>query len=54
VTAAVKKAARWLAETPDDKRPHPLVPHLQSEFGLSAADAVAAIRESRLILARAS
>lgn len=54
MTDSITRAAKWLAATPDDKRPHPLLPHLQSEFGLSAADAIAAIRESRLILARAS
>ena len=54
MTDSIQKAARWLAVTPDDKRPHPLVPHLQSEFGLSAADAIAAIRESKLIRARTS
>lgn len=50
----IEQAARWLATTPDAKKPHPVVPYLQREFGLSAAEAVAAIREAQLIRARAT
>ncbi|MGN6144414.1 MAG: hypothetical protein ACTHOP_12575 [Mesorhizobium sp.] len=50
---AIQKAAQWLATTPERQRPHPIIPHLVREFGLSAAEAVKAIRESHLIKARA-
>jgi hypothetical protein len=53
MTNAVLDAAKWLATTPSAKRPHPLVPHLQRAFGLSAKEAVEAIREANLIKARA-
>lgn len=48
---AIQKAARWLAteKTP----PHPIIPALRKQFGLSATEAVQAIRESNLIKARA-
>lgn len=50
----IDKAATWLAVTPDSHRPHPLIPHLQLEFGLSLQEAIAAIREANLKRARAS
>lgn len=46
-------AARWLATTPDSKRPRPIIPHLSKTYGLSHREAVAAIREANLIRARA-
>jgi hypothetical protein len=53
MTDAIMKAARWLATTPDRQRPDHLIPHLRETFGLSAVEAVEAIRESKLIRARA-
>ena len=50
----VEKAARWLATTPDEKKPHPLVPYLRSEFGLTPKEAVDAMREAALIKARSA
>ena len=50
---AIGQAAQFLATTPMDERPTPLVPALRAMFGLSALDACKAIRECRLILARA-
>ena len=49
----VSAAARWLATTPDHRRPQHVVPHMRKQFGLSACQAVAAIREANLIRARA-
>jgi hypothetical protein len=46
-TAAISVAAEWLASTPQSDRPHPIVPHLQKTFGLSALEAIEAIREAR-------
>ncbi|RUU93328.1 hypothetical protein EOB59_03220 [Mesorhizobium sp. M7A.F.Ca.MR.176.00.0.0] len=48
----IQRAAKWLALGSADRR-HAVVPQLQSEFHLTALQAVQAIRESRLILARA-
>ncbi|MEO9336995.1 hypothetical protein ABFT80_06105 [Mesorhizobium sp. SB112] len=53
-TDNVQTAAKWLAVTPDEKKPQPLVPYLKREFGLTAGQAVEAMRESWLIRARAS
>jgi hypothetical protein len=50
---AIGQAAQFLATTPLRERPKPLVPALRAKFGLSALGACQAIRESRLILARA-
>ena len=44
--AAVDEAAAWLASTPVELRPHPLVPALRARFGLTAIEAVTAIREA--------
>jgi hypothetical protein len=41
---AIQKAARWLASTPEQERPRPIIPHLGRTFGLTAAQAIAAIR----------
>lgn len=49
----VLEAARWLATTPNAQLLRPVLPHLQKQFGLSAPQAVAAIRESNFIRARA-
>lgn len=54
MTEAIQKAATWLATTPERQRPAHLVPHLRKAFGLSAAEAVQAIREAHLIRARAA
>jgi len=43
---AVDLAAQWLASMPEESRPHPLVPVLRAQFGLSALEAVQAIREA--------
>ncbi len=53
MSEAIQKAAKWLAETPERQRPPHVLAHLQHEFGLTAAQAVAAIREANLIRARA-
>lgn len=50
----IERAATWLATTPDSHRPHPLIPHLQVEFGLTLQEAIAAIREANLKRTRAS
>jgi hypothetical protein len=50
---AIGQAAQFLATTPVHERPRPIVPALKARFGLSALGACQAIRESRLILARA-
>lgn len=50
--AAVEIAARWLATTRRDQVSGPVVPLLRHRFSLTAIQAVEAIRESRLILAR--
>lgn len=52
--STVTEAAKWLAMLPPNKRPRPIVAHLHKEFGLSAADAIEAIREANLIRARAT
>lgn len=49
----ILEAARWLATTPRDQRPHPIVPHLNKTYGLSPKEAAEAIREANLIKARA-
>lgn len=49
--APVLAAAAWLAT--EKNPPHPLVPKLRERFGLSAAEACAAIREGNLMKARA-
>ncbi|MBN9552477.1 MAG: hypothetical protein J0H31_27390 [Alphaproteobacteria bacterium] len=48
----VKAAARWLATGGAD-RTKATVPQIRQRFGLTAAEAIAAIRESTLIKARA-
>lgn len=53
MSQAVLEAARWLATTPDNKRPHPIIPHLTKTYGVTAKEAADAIREANLIRARA-
>lgn len=48
-TAAIDQAAEWLASTSQLDRPHPIIPHLQRTFGLTAMEAVQAIRDARLL-----
>ncbi|ARY23920.1 hypothetical protein [Brucella melitensis] len=50
---SVKQAARRLAMTPYVQKPHPVIPYLRMQFGLSAVEAIQAIEESNLIKARA-
>ncbi|MEZ5782368.1 MAG: hypothetical protein R3D70_12220 [Rhizobiaceae bacterium] len=45
-SAAIETAAEWLASTPQSDRPKPIVPHLQKAFGLTALEAIEAIREA--------
>lgn len=54
MTEAIHKAARWLATTPEAQRPHPIIPHLQKSFCLTAKQACDVIREANLIRARAN
>ncbi|WP_051407809.1 helix-turn-helix domain-containing protein, partial [Mesorhizobium sp. LNHC229A00] len=51
-SAATDKAAQWLASTPREQRPRPVMVELRERLGLSAVDACAAIREANLIRAR--
>lgn len=48
----VTEAARWLATTPDDKRPRPIIPELRQRFGLTVLEATSAAAESVLIRVR--
>jgi len=51
---AIKTAGRWLALTPREQRDRPVIPLLRQQFGLSAKEAVEAVREANLIRARAT
>ncbi|UYT56495.1 hypothetical protein OHI65_21330 [Brucella sp. MAB-22] len=53
MTDQMKRAAIWLATTPNAAKPRPVIPYLREQFGLSAVEAVRAITESNLISARA-
>ncbi|MGB3831202.1 MAG: hypothetical protein WA975_04980 [Mesorhizobium sp.] len=53
MTDAILDAARWLSTTPQRQRPHPIIPHLQKTYGLSAKEACDAIRKAHEIAARA-
>lgn len=53
MTDPVKRAALWLATTPNAAKPRPVMPYLREHFGLSAVEAVRANTESNLIRARA-
>lgn len=48
----VRKAAIWLATTPDKAKPRPVIPHLRQTYALTAQQAIEAITESNLIKAR--
>lgn len=45
-SAAIDEAANWIANTPPEQCPRPLVPALRWRFGLSATEACQAIREA--------
>ncbi|TPJ46838.1 hypothetical protein [Mesorhizobium sp. B2-7-1] len=45
-SAAIEMAARWLSQTSRERIGRPIVPALKSAFGLTTAEAVAAIREA--------
>lgn len=49
---STQRAAKWLAT--EKAPPHPIIPALQKQFGLSAKEAVDAIREANLIRGRAT
>lgn len=50
----IELAARYIATTPRTALPQPLAPTLQRMFGLTDVEAVEAVAEARLILARAT
>ncbi|WP_049760848.1 hypothetical protein [Brucella microti] len=49
----VLAAARWLAQTPDHEKPHPIIPAMRQRFGLTALEAAQAAADAALIRARA-
>lgn len=51
---AIDAAVAWLTETPRHLRPGAVVPQLRERFGLSTADAINALRDYNLKLARAA
>ena len=54
LTAAIDQCAEYLAKTPPISRPTPLLPHMREMFGLSSIEICEAIRQARLIRARAA
>lgn len=53
-TAAVSEAAHWYASLPTHERvKRGAVPMIRERFGLSASEAIEAIREANLVKARA-
>lgn len=55
MTEEVKQAAHWYATIPAiDRAMRPAVPLLKEKFGLTAKQAVDALREATLIRARAA
>ncbi|ESX98660.1 hypothetical protein X755_15560 [Mesorhizobium sp. LNJC405B00] len=48
------EAALWLATTPKQSRPRPAIVDVKERLGLTALEAIQAIREADLIKARAS
>lgn len=50
----IDAAAIWLTETPRDKRGGPAVPELKRRFGLTAVEAIEAIRAANDIRARSA
>lgn len=53
MAARILEAAQWLATTPQRHRPEPIIPYLQTTFGLTAKESCDALREANLIRARA-
>jgi len=51
-SAAIDEAASWLAMTPRERIAQPIVPALRERFGLTPAEACAAIKEAQLRRAR--
>lgn len=49
----IGQAATWLATTPKQTRPRSAIVEIKQRFGLSAIEAIQAIREADLIKARA-
>ena len=49
----IERAVRWLVGTPRADWPSPIVPTLQREFGLTAREACATLREFNLAMTRA-
>ncbi|MER8709144.1 hypothetical protein NKH49_26990 [Mesorhizobium sp. M1088] len=47
-SAAITMAAEWLREHPRNRINTPIVPALKATFGLSTAEAIAAIQEANL------
>jgi hypothetical protein len=45
MTPSIESAARWLVEKHEQQQPR-IIPTLCRQFGLSAVDAIAAIREA--------
>lgn len=52
--AAVQEAAAWLATTPRERITNPIIPTLRRQFGLSAVEAVEAVRQAQVKQARAT
>lgn len=51
---AIDQAVQWLIDTPRHQRQRAAVPLLKAHFGLSTDDAVSAVREFNLRMARAA
>lgn len=51
---AIATAGQWLADEPRSRFNRPIVPLLRERFGLTAAEAIEAIREANLRQARAT
>lgn len=53
-SAAIDEAAAWLRSGSRERISRPIIPHLKQAFGLTAAEAIEAIREANLRRARAT
>ncbi|PBB86627.1 hypothetical protein [Mesorhizobium sp. WSM3876] len=53
-SAVIEHAVQWLLDTPRHERHGAAVPLLKQRFGLSTGDAVSAVREFNLRMARAA
>ncbi|ESY32757.1 MULTISPECIES: hypothetical protein [unclassified Mesorhizobium] len=51
-SAAIDEAAAWLRSDSRERISRPIIPHLKQAFGLTAAEAIEAIREANLRRAR--